>query len=76
MMRPGRLLDGLDATSRLAGVLILLMLLQLVVSQTVNLYPRIAAVDFYQYWGVAAARRLNPGTLGSPYSNPRQYHGR
>ncbi|HXJ81549.1 MAG TPA: hypothetical protein VMS64_23065 [Candidatus Methylomirabilis sp.] len=38
------------------------------------MFPRLPAIDFYQYWGVSAIRRLSDYTLGSPYRNARAYY--
>lgn len=61
-------------TSRSAVALIFLILVQLIVAQSLNLFPRLIAIDFYQYWSVAAAPRLSAEPLGSPYVDYRKYH--
>lgn len=58
---------------RVVFVFILLILLELVVAQSLTLFPRVPMIDFYQYWGVAAARRLSVETLGPPYTDPSRY---
>jgi hypothetical protein len=60
--------------SRWVVALILLILVQLTVAQSLNLFPRLIAIDFYQYWAVAAAPRLSAEPLGSPYLDYRKYH--
>jgi hypothetical protein len=60
--------------SRWVIALILLILVQLIVAQSLNLFPRLIAIDFYQYWAVAAAPRLSAEPLGSPYVDYRKYH--
>lgn len=52
-------IDAVIGASRAIIALIVLVLVQLVVAQSINLFPRVVAIDFYQYWGVAAARRLS-----------------
>ena len=53
---------------------IVLLLVQLVVAHSLNLFPRLILFDFYQYWGVSVARRLSGATLGNPYSSSGRYH--
>jgi hypothetical protein len=60
--------------SRWVIALILLILVQLIVAQSLNLFPRLIAIDFYQYWAVAAAPRLSAEPLASPYVDYRKYH--
>jgi hypothetical protein len=73
MIRAGRLPDAAFLTSRPVALLILLILVQLVVAQSLNLVPRIITVDFFQYWGVGAARRMATEPLGTPYRDMRAY---
>jgi hypothetical protein len=65
--------DYIPVTSRAIATLIVLILVQLVVAQSLNLFPQLIAIDFYQYWAVAAAPRLSDQALGSPYTNHRTY---
>ena len=55
------------------AALIVLILVQLVIAQSLNLFPRMIAIDFYQYWAVGAAPRLSDQPLGSPYTDHRTY---
>jgi small-conductance mechanosensitive channel len=66
---PASVLAGIP---RVVPAFIFLILVQLVIAQSLNLYPRVPMIDFYQYWGVAAARRLS-SELGTPYSDPSRY---
>jgi len=59
---------------RVISAFIVLLLVQLVVAHSLNLFPRLILFDFYQYWGVSVARRVSGATLGNPYSNSRGYH--
>jgi hypothetical protein len=59
--------------SRASATLIVLVLVQLVIAQSLNLFPNLVAIDFYQYWAVGAARKLSDQPLGSPYKNHREY---
>jgi hypothetical protein len=52
---------------------IVLLLVYLVVAHLVFLFGQIIPIDFYQYWGAAAARRLSTEQLGSPYREARRY---
>jgi len=61
-------------TSRALATLIVLILVQLVVAQSLGLFPQVPMIDFYQYWGVSAALRLSGEPLGSPYPNHEKYH--
>ncbi|HYB42817.1 MAG TPA: hypothetical protein VEL75_13655 [Candidatus Methylomirabilis sp.] len=61
-------------TTRSISWLIGLILVQLVVAQSLGMFPRLIAIDFYQYWAVAAAPRLSDESLGSPYVEHRTYH--
>ena len=60
--------------SRLISVFIVLLLVQLVVTYSMNLFPRLILFDFYQYWGVSVAHRISGGTLGTPYTEARRYY--
>ena len=51
----------------------MLILVQLVIAQSLNLFPRMIAIDFYQYWAIGAAPRLSDQPLGSPYTDHRTY---
>src|SRR6266566_4165909 len=62
------------STSRITAALIVVILAQLVVAQSLNLFPRMIAIDFYQYWAVGAASRLTTEPLGSPYVEHRRYN--
>jgi hypothetical protein len=73
VIRASRLPDAAFLTSRPVAVLVLLILVQLVVAQSLNLVPRIITVDFFQYWGVGAARRMASEPLGTPYRDVRAY---
>lgn len=73
MLHPPRLPDRMFVTPRVVAALILLILGQVVVAQSLNLFPRLTKIDFFQYWGVAAARRLSGDTLGPPYTDFRVY---
>ncbi|PYO29369.1 MAG: hypothetical protein DMD86_15045, partial [Candidatus Rokuibacteriota bacterium] len=44
-------------TSPAVAALIVLILVQLVVAQSLGLFSRAPMIDFYQYWGVSAALR-------------------
>jgi hypothetical protein len=65
--------DETPVTSRALATLILLILVQFVAVQSINVFPRLTKIDFYQYWGVGAARRLSVEPLGSPYTNHESY---
>lgn len=65
--------DSAAAPSRAIAPLIVLILVYLVIVQSISLFPRLITVDFYQYWGVSAALRLNRENLGTPYRDYRQY---
>jgi hypothetical protein len=67
-----RVFDGVPGAAAVAA-LIVLILVQLVVGWSIGLFPRLTAIDFYQYWGVSAALRLSGYTLGGPYRNHQQY---
>ena len=54
--------------SRHIAVLIVLILVQLVVAQSIGLFPRLVATDFYQFWAVGVARRMSVERLASPYT--------
>ena len=70
---PARVLDGVPGGAAVAA-LIVLILVQLVGGWSIGLFPRLTAIDFYQYWGVSAALRLSGYTLGGPYRNHEKYH--
>ncbi len=61
------------ARPRAVAALIVLILVELVVAQSLNLFPRVTSIDFYQYWGVSAARRLSDQALDTPYTNAAGY---
>jgi hypothetical protein len=63
----------LAGAPRVVFAFIVLILIQLVVAQSLNLFPRVPMIDFYQYWGVAAARRLSGEPLGTPYTDASRY---
>jgi hypothetical protein len=63
----------LEGAGRIVFAFIVLILLELVVAQSLNLFPRVPMIDFYQYWGVSAARRLVGETLGTPYTEAARY---
>src|SRR5689334_20036683 len=65
--------DETPVTSRALATLIVLILIQFVAVQSINVFPRLTKLDFYQYWGVGAARRLSVMPLGSPYTNHESY---
>lgn len=69
----GRAPDDQPETSGAVTILIVLILVQLVVAHSLGLYPQITAIDFYQYWGVPAARRLSNHALGTPYTDGDRY---
>jgi hypothetical protein len=69
---PARGLGGVPGAAVVAA-LIVVILVQLVVGWAIGLFPRLTAIDFYQYWGVSAALRLSGHTLGGPYRNQQQY---
>src|SRR5262245_62157511 len=69
---PARMLSP----SRITAAFIVLVLVQLVMAQSLNLFPRMIAIDFYQYWAVGAAPRLLGERLGSPYVEHREYSAR
>lgn len=60
-------------TPRAVAAAIVLVLLYLVVVHVTSLARQITPIDFYQYWGAGAARRLSPETLGSPYREAQRY---
>jgi hypothetical protein len=64
----------MSVPSRPVAVLIVLILVELVAAQSIHLFPRVIAIDFYQHWGVGAARRLSGPTLGSPYREYKKYN--
>ena len=59
---------------RVISAFVVLLLVQLVVAHSLNLFPRIILFDFYQYWGVAVAHRLGGATMGNPYADAGRYH--
>jgi hypothetical protein len=61
------------ATPRAVAVFIILVLVYLVVVHAVSLSAQMIPIDFYQYWGASAARRLSTEELGSPYREARRY---
>src|SRR5262245_50181545 len=63
----------MPSTPRITAALIALVLVQLVVAQSVNLFPRMIAIDFYQYWAVGASAAVIGQQLGSPYVEHRRY---
>ena len=60
-------------TPRAVAALIVLVLIYIVVVHAVSQSRQIIPIDFYQYWGAAAARRLSTETLGSPYREAHRY---
>jgi hypothetical protein len=60
-------------TPPVVAALIILILVQLVVARSLNLYPQLTMIDFFQYWGVSNARRLSAEVLGTPYTDGLQY---
>jgi hypothetical protein len=52
---------------------IVVLLVYLVVVQSVSLFGQMTPYDFYQYWGVPAARRLSTEELGTPYREGGRY---
>src|SRR5262245_1664473 len=64
---------SLEAGARVLVAFIVLILVELVVAQSLNLFPRVPMIDFYQYWAVGAARRLSSETLGTPYADGPRY---
>ncbi len=74
MSGPGRLPAAGLETPRPVALVVLAILAHLVAAQSITLVPRIITMDFYQYWGVGAVRRMSPEPLGSPYRDPRSYH--
>ena len=70
---PGPTPDATPVRLRPVAVLIVLILVQLVVAQSLNLFRHVIAIDFYQYWAVGAAPRLSAQPLGSPYTDHRTY---
>lgn len=72
-MRVPGLTEKTEAPSQAVAPLIVVILVYLVIAQSVSLFPRLITVDFYQYWGVSAALRLNRENLGTPYKDYRQY---
>ena len=67
MSWPGSPARALDA-------LVVVILVQFVVGWASGLFPRLTAIDFYQYWGVSVALRASDHALGGPYTNRQQYH--
>lgn len=55
------------------SALIVLILLSLALSQSVEQIRSTNGIDFYQYWGVPVALRLAGDTLGPPYTNGWRY---
>src|SRR5215831_7914445 len=66
-------LSPVAISGRTLGALILLILVELVIAQSLNMFPHVIAIDFYQYWAVGAAPRVSDRTLGTPYADRRQY---
>jgi hypothetical protein len=60
-------------TPRAVAAFIVLVLVYIVVVHAVSLPRQIIPIDFYQYWGAAAARRLSTEELGSPYREAQRY---
>ncbi len=60
-------------TPRAVAALIVLVLIYIVVVHAVSQSRQIIPIDFYQYWGAAAARRLSTEALGSPYREAHRY---
>jgi hypothetical protein len=59
---------------RVISAFIVLLLVQLVVAHSLNLFPRLILFDFYQYWGVSVAYRMKGAALGNPYADYGRYH--
>jgi len=66
MRWPGSPARALDA-------LVVVILIQFVVGWASGLFPRLTAIDFYQYWGVSVAWRASDHALGGPYTNHQGY---
>lgn len=58
---------------RTVTAFIVLILVQLFAVQSLGLFAHVTAIDFYQYWGVAAVRRLEGTPLGTPYTDGQRY---
>jgi len=61
-------------TSRAVWTLILLILAELVIVQSLHVFSQVSMVDFYQYWAVSNARRVSSQTLRSPYTDRELYY--
>ena len=72
-IRDPRLADTVFVTPRAVAAFTVLVLAYLVVVHVASLSLRIIPIDFYQYWGASAARRVSTEALGSPYREARRY---
>jgi hypothetical protein len=65
--------DGRWSSAAIVPALVVVLLASVALTQTIGRFGETIGIDYYHFWGVGMAKRLDGRTLGTPYGDGARY---